>query len=555
MRGKTAVISILIIFLAGGFYLEKSSRFTPLKHAMQAQSVPTAILNIGPLGKILKQLTVVQCIPNDYSQFRAYDVNGADLNTSIFRRKRYVGEYLYKANPGGPKDTPSNLAVKGENLKRGLPVISVVVDEKDLYSPEKGIITNSQNKGRDWERLAYVSYYEDGNLLFTTNAGIRMHGGAYRILKKLRSCRLHFRNDYGTNQFKPGILFSPETEPVKTLVIRHFGLVTCLAFDIIRQIGALVPGYKPVLFFLNGKYEGIKILTEHLKKRQWRSHFGHDNFYFYRYRANNDEESIKNYQKFARWVRDPKLKMTMELAGNFIDIDNFSRHLFSFVICAKTRDWHQGAAVLDSSKPGAKWFWINWDMDRSFIWKNKTWDIIINSKDPEEFHLHRIRSILFKRLLNECPKYRKYYARLVMDLLNHRVNEGFLIARANYYLRMARILKLSKEELSNARGMKEFLKNRPDFLRTQMQRFFETGKSLPCEVKGPPGIQYKIDGYSETNNYKGWYFKGEPIKIEIVSPHRDLLLHWLVNGEKITGSRLVYKIDSITSIETVMKKI
>jgi len=555
MRGKTAVISILIIFLAGGFYLEKSSRFTPLKHAMQGQSVPTAILNIGPMGKILKQLNVVQCIPNDYSQFPAYDVSSADSNTSIFRRKRYVGEYLYKANPGGPKNFPSNLAGKYENLKIGLPVISVVVDEKDLYSPEKGIITNSRNKGREWERLAYVSYYEYGNLLFTTNAGIRQHGGAYRVRKIMRSCRLYFRNDYGTNQFKPGILFSPETEPVKTLVIRHFGLGTCLAFDISRQIGAVVPGYKPVLFFLNGKYEGIKILTEHLKKRQWRSHFGHDNFYFYRYRANNDEESIKNYQKIARWVRDPKVKMTMEQAGNFIDIDNFSRHLFSIVLCAKTRDWHQGAAVLDSSKPGAKWFWINWDMDRSFIWKNKTWDIIIDSEDHEAFHLHRIRSILFKRLLNECPKYRKYYARLVMDLLNHRVNGGFLIGRANYYLRMARILKLSKEELSNARAMKDFFKNRPDFLRTQMQRFFETGKSLPCEVKGPPGIQYKIDGYSETNNYKGWYFKGEPIKIRIVSPHRDLLLHWLVNGKKITGNRLVYKIDSITSIEPVMKKI
>lgn len=554
MQRNASAVSILIIFLAGGFYLEKSSRFTPLKQAMQGQSVPTSMLNIGPLGKILKQLTVVQCIPNDYSQFKANNVNSADLSTNIFRRKRYVGEYLYKASTGGPKDFPSSLVVKGKDLKRGLPVISVVVDEQDLYGPEKGIISNSKNKGREWERLAYVSYYEDGNLLFATNAGIRQHGGISRIWNQLRNCRLYFRNDYGTNQFRPGILFSPETEPVKTLIVRRYALLNCLAFDIIRQIGAFTPSYKPALFFLNGEYKGIKVLTEHLKRRQWRSHFGHDNFYFYRYRANNDKESTANYQKIVRWVRDPKVKMTMELAGNFIDIDNFSRHLFSFVLCARARDWYQGAAVLDSSKPGAKWFWVNWDMDRSFILKNESWDIILNSVDPEGYQLHRIRSILFKRLLSECPNYRKYYVRLVMDLLNHRVNEKFLIERSNYYVRMAKNLKLSRDELSNARGMSEFLDNRPNFLRMQMSRFFETGESLSCEVNGPPGIRFKIDGYSETNNYKGWYFEGAPIKIEIVSPHRDLFSHWLVNGKKISGSQLVYNIDSITSIEPVLKK-
>lgn len=553
MQRKASAVIILIIFLAGGFYLEKSSRFTPLKKAMQGQSVPTSMLNIGPLGKILKQLTVVQCIPNDYSQFKTNNINSADLSTNIFRRKRYVGEYLYKASTDGPKDFPSSLVVKSKDLKGVLPVISVVVDEQDLYGPEIGIISNSENKGREWERLAYVSYYEDGNLLFATNAGIRQHGGISRKWNQLRNCRLYFRNDYGTNQFKPGILFSPETEPVKTLIVRRYAFLNCLAFDIIRQIGALTPGYKPVLFFLNGEYKGIKVLTEHLKRRQWRSHFGHDNFYFYRYRSENDEESIKNYQKIARWVRDPKVKMTMELAGNFIDIDNFSRHLFSFVLCARARDWTQGAAVLDSSKPGSKWFWVNWDMDRSFILKNETWDIILDSEDPEEFHLHRIRSILFKRLLSECPNYRKYYVRLVMDLLNHRVNKNFLLARSNYYLRMAMDLNLSENEISSVRGMRDFLKDRSYFLRIQMSRFFETGKSLFCEVKGPPGIQYKIDGYSETNNYKGWYFDGEPIKIEIVSPHRDSFSHWLVNGKKITGSQLVYNIDSSTSIKPVMK--
>lgn len=554
MQRKASAVILLIIFLAGGFYLEKSSRFTPLKKALQGQSVPTSMLNIGPLGKILKQLSVLQCIPNDYSFFKENNLNSADLSTNIFRRKRSVGEFLYKASAGGAKDFPSSLVVKGRDLKRGLPVLSVVVDEKDLYDPEKGIISNSKNRGREWERLAYVSYYEEGKLLFASNAGIRQHGGISRIWNQLRNCRLYFRDDYGTDQFKPGILFSPETEPVKTLVVRRYALLNCLAFDIIRQIGAYTPGYKPALFFVNGEFKEIKVLTEHLKRRQWRSHFGHDNFYFYRYRADNDKESTENYQKIARWVRDPKVKMTMELADNFIDIDNFSRHLFSFVLCARAKDWYQGAAVLDYSKPGSKWYWINWDMDRSFILKDESWDIIFNSVDPEGYQLHHIRSFLFKRLLNECPNYRKYYVRLVMDLLNHRVNEKFLRSRANFYVRMAKNLKLSGEELSGARGMVEFLYDRPNFLRNEMRRYFDAGESLPCEVKGPPGIQFKIDGYSETNDYVGWYFEGEPIKIEIVGPHRDLFSYWLVNGKKVMGSQLVYNIDSNTSIEPVMKK-
>ena len=75
---------------------------------------------------------------------------------------------------------------------------------------------------------------------------------------------------------------------------------------------------------------------------------------------------------------------------------------------------------------------------------------------------------------------------------------------------------------------------------------------LSCQVKGPDGIQYQIDGYPAKPGYRGSYFKGMPIKINIASDHQAAFSHWLVNGEKVSGKDLVYQVKSETVIEPVL---
>jgi len=187
---------------------------------MHSKSVPTAILSYGSMGKLLTQLGLIKAIENDYAVFKASENSLAQKNTNGFQKKRQVGKYLYQTNSGGMKNMPSSLVISDENFVKGWPLISIVTDDDSLYSPETGIVTNYNGRGQQWERLAYVSYYEDGKLLFATSAGLRLHGGrsrrpptkeemANRLMlpenarKKKASFRLYFRDDYGMNHIQP----------------------------------------------------------------------------------------------------------------------------------------------------------------------------------------------------------------------------------------------------------------------------------------------------------------------------------------------------------------
>jgi hypothetical protein len=542
--------------------MERSERLKPMRQFMHSRSVPTALLNYGAMGRIMKQLGVIKAVPNDYSRFPASESKEVDLTSNILQKKRQVGEYLYTANPGGVNRMPSSVVVDEKNFRDGWPLISIVTDANNLYGPE-GIITNATRRGRQWERLAYVSYYENGQLLFSSGAGVRIHGGESRKSKiKPQSFRLYFRKDYGADQFGPGILFEPESEPLKRLVLRidwplDWPFICPFAFDVIRQIGGIAPDAKPVLFLLNGEPMGIYWFCEHLSKRQWRSRFGHDDFLFYRYKSVNDEETLKTYGEIVRWGRDRREKMTLEEAAKHIDVDSLSRYIFSIMFCGDT-DGFQGVAVLDKNRSDSKWFWINWDPDHSFQdryrYKSKNKKRKIWEQDAIEIVINKglIRSVLFTRLLKESLQYRRNFVRLVADELNHRIDAEFLNSRINYYEQLA--ISYGMEDLSFANKYRLFAQHRGAFIREQMARYCGAGESLSCEVKGADGIEYEIDGYPERAGYQGWYFKGQPIRVKIVGRHARVFSHWLVNGKKVAVSELVYPVSSATVIEAVLKQ-
>lgn len=561
------IICCLLLLIAGGFWLEHSARFESIKHALQSQTVPTAILNYGAMGKILKQLAIISAVPNDYSRFSA-SVQGreVDIHANIFQKKRQVGQYLYCANQGGMEEFPSSQVIKSEYFRAGWPLISVVTDEANLYDPNTGIISNSRKRGQEWERLAYVSYYKDKKLVFASAAGLRKHGGDSRGRRKRAHFRLYFRKDYGTNQFGPGILFSRESEPLKRLVIHNSdrsSFIECLAFDIAQQIGCVVPESQPVMFFLNGKNQGtFYFLAEHLSRRQWVSHFGHDNFAFYRYKAQSDQETLKHFSKLVRWARNPNIKMTIEEVSKHIDIEKFTRHLIAISFCGTT-DGYQGAATLDTSKPDMKWSWVAWDMDHSFIDLYRKKMARVNNTDinrepwqQEGLELafketNFIRSLLFNRLMVDSNEYRRYFVGLMTDIINHRINAEFLNSRIEYYEKLASSYQPGKKRSFDDHRI--FMKHRPGVLREQMQRYFGLGEVLSCQVKGPAGTHYQIDGYPEGPGYQGSYFKGTIIKVDIASEHQALFSHWLVNGEKVEHRNLTVQILLDTTIEAVFK--
>jgi len=618
MRGNIIIVAFLVCLLAGGYFLENLSFFTDIRSSLRSQTVPTSILRYGKVAKIVTSQELVEVTPNDYSRFPVPKKGEIEIGDLLFPRKRQIGDHLYKVNLDWPKKALKGLDIDEKEFRDGWPLLSIVVDADDLYSPDKGIITNNDNRGREWERRAHVSYYEDGKLLFSTVAGLRLHGGKSRL--SARSFRLCFREEYGADQFKPGLLFGPEIGAVRSLVVhyewpRQMPFTTCLASDICKRIGCVVPEARPAMLLINGKRHGIYFLSEHIKKKNWAQRIGHPDFVIFDYRNPNNTITRTLHSKLVRWAENRSVQMTLDEARKYVDVDNLSRFIFSIVFLGNT-DGFQGMGVLDTVTPGSKWSWINWDMDHSFwdcygapgkrhLWEQQAWQLVAKLRDDSGLHaqkMHDPRYIIFRRLLKESPEYRDYFTRLVMDLLNHRISPDYLNSRLDHYDNLA--ISYGKKnlgpeemdllleqypdfvirqwrqhygkditnpiagksygidfEIDNYPGrnaylggiIRLFMQHRSHFVREDMCKYINVGESIGCRVDGPGGIEYNIDGYPETSGYKGWYFQGAIITVDITSSEREVFSHWLVNDERIDGSHLVYPVVSETVINPIFR--
>ncbi|MCI5212060.1 MAG: hypothetical protein D3910_25510, partial [Candidatus Electrothrix sp. ATG2] len=406
---------------------------------------------------------------------------------------------------------PSSKVITKKHFKKNWPILSLVIDENDFYHPDTGLVPNKSSRGRQWERPVYCSYFDEkGALRFASMAGMRMHGG--KRMQLYNSYRLYFRKEYGQSQFsefRPKIGFSGKAEPVKRLVVHHtawpeggWHFNNTLAYDIAHRIGCQVPETRLALLYLNGVEQGVYFFVPHIGEQLLAAYFGHNDFLYLKYKS--DLSSNNKVLNVRLWgVLRERGKLTMQVAGKVVNLDNLARHLFSFIFCGTT-DYYQGLAVLDTSQPDKKVFWINWDMDQSFIWdvysneiamtewQQRGWDLVY--MDPP-YTANDVRPRLFSRLLHEDPAYRQYVLTLYRDLLNHRLNARFAKERLSYYSTM--LESYGKKKTKYMRMLDELMKRRPEVIRKETERLFKLGPSLLCQVTGPPDVRYEIDGYDE----------------------------------------------------------
>lgn len=556
--GRAIVTAIgVALFLVGGWALERWDRFQPLRNSVRGHSVASGILNFGSLGALVKQLSLVRAVPNE-SWSAADEAQRPD--PPLFRRKRRESGIVYQVSPGGASGMPSSRAIGADDFEPGWPLLSIAIDEASLHDPETGLLANKRARGEEWEHLACVSYYEEGALRFATSAGLRNHGGAIRNDPDRHSFRLYFRNRHGADHVPPGVVFETGTVPIKRLVVRHdqpWPFLNSLAFDIVRRIGGAVPDSKQVLLFLNGEPRGIYLLTEHLSRRQWREHFGHDDFAFFRFKKKvMDGFSIDRFQRLERWIENPPVALSMDNVSPPVDLENFSRYWFASIYTGNN-DSNQGVAALDTADPEARWFWINWDFDDAFrdkgyegphreTWQQAGMGLVLRSENAT--------GMLFKRLW-KTAEFRSYFVRLVMDLLNHSIPEHYLLDRIDHYERLAQAhAGFAAENRDSIALMRDFVRNRGLFVRRELGRRARVGPPHPVQVEGPEGLELRIDGRPAATGYRGWYFRDFPIAVEVVGAERERFSHWLVNGKSVGGRELVQRIESRTQIAPVLRR-
>ncbi len=441
-REIVTVLVWLAVLVGAGFVLEHSAGLAPAREALSTEGGPAGTTGSN-LGRILDQL-------------------GAEPDRATFPAF-------------APSELPPDLATWVAAHGPSQSLISLVVDQVDLDDPEQGLNSNPRERGRGWERIAYVSLFEAAEPVYSARVGLRRHGGASRTGDgKRASWRLYFRDEYGSDG-PAAQVFAGIVEVPGRIVVRKEppGAPNLMAFEIARHNGALVPALVPARLLLNGDDKGRYLISEHINPAGWGlSHFGHRDFsmFIYRGRQSTSERSLRAYGELADRVATAPAPLTMNEAGRRVDLDNLIRHMFTFLFCGTT-DWAQGAAVRDDARAEARWAWVHWDFDQSFgrsgshDWPRPALEPLLYGGRRDESN--DVRARLMSRLIEEDPEFRTYFVELSTELLDGLTNDGFLNDLLDRHAHLVR----RRHRVT----LREYFANRPAVLRTELRELVGSG--------------------------------------------------------------------------------
>lgn len=288
-----------------------------------------------------------------------------------------------------------------------LPVVSLTTDADNLFDPTIGIYTpgdlpdgpleigqgNFFNTGREWERPAHVDYFENGELAFSQDVGIRIHGGFSRGLAQ-KSLRLYARSEYGQNQFYHSFFPDNEEEEFNRLLLRNAGndwqgtmLRDAFMQELLSERSLDFQDHQPVVVLMNGEYWGMHNLRELYSPEYFEVKYDIDETELAILEANLDtpegfaietgqEFDLIHYREMVRFAETNDLDdpAVFEELERRMDVDNFLEYVAyqaffgnldsmfnNYAVWRKSIDLTEGVYGHDG-----RWRWIVFDLDQGF---------------------------------------------------------------------------------------------------------------------------------------------------------------------------------------------
>lgn len=441
---------------------------------------------------------------------------------------------------------PSTLAIPPRLLASGNAMLSLSLAPEDLHGSRRGLLAHPEERGRQWERFAYVTFAEGGRVRFASGVGVRVHGGKSRSASEVKSFRLYFRRTYGERGFPSALLFGGADTPLSTLIVhndvrqdpggRTWRLVNPLAYDIATSVGAIAPRTLPATLILNGESQGLYVLTERPGLDLLEQRFGHRDFTL---ATPQDERQMYNWA-----VAAPGLSETQ--AAERVDVDHLTRWFLTLLFCGTT-DVFQGHMARDDRAARPRWFWLTWDLDHSFMdfyarapepWQIDTFAVVMRKAE--------VRSQLLTRLIETDPAYRARLLDGISEMLNHRVRPAFLAERLDHYESLA--LRHGVTDLAYQQRVREYLARRPDALRAQAAARLGAEAAVEVTLSGGTDSRWVVDGFPAAGEYRGHYFPGQAIRVTATGTGSS---RWFVNGAEhgSAGRPLTLTVRAPTVIE------
>ncbi|TVQ78886.1 MAG: T9SS C-terminal target domain-containing protein [Flavobacteriales bacterium] len=293
-----------------------------------------------------------------------------------------------------------------------LPVISIQTPPDNLFGFERGIYVpgrvhaetpvtswpwgtgNFHERGRAWERLAHLSFFEpDGSLAFEQNLGLRIHGGGSRALP-MKSLRLYPRGIYGESrlryQFFPErdftnynriLLRNSGQDFVKTMFTDAMVSHIVAPLDLDRQLS------QAAVHYINGEFWGVINIRDRIDE------------HFISYTRNVPEEQVELIEVFRPtqeeedngWSRfmlqlydfdDYNDDGFFDFMEEHLDIDNLIDYLIVRLYIGSF-DWPGNNRMVWRDKRGGRFRNILFDNDHTLErYDFNTFELALNPNGP-----------------------------------------------------------------------------------------------------------------------------------------------------------------------------
>lgn len=414
-----------------------------------------------------------------------------------------------------------------------LPVISLITDSINLFDYEKGIYIpgkrfdeegftwwpngNYQNRGRDWERVSHLSYFDTkGDIGFETNVGIRMKGGG-STSNPQKSLNIYFREAYGLKKIEYPIFKNSGNINFKRLSFRNSGndflqthFKDAMLQSIFNQFNLDIQEYSPSVLFVNGEYWGIHIIREKFDEYYFKYKLGieEDNINILGVCGTVEEGNNNDYKILTDYLTSNDISESehYKFVKEKIDLENFIDYQIAEIYYANY-DWPcNNYKIWKTNDANSKWRHLIFDLDLSFAYTAKssydTPSLTHATSEENEWPHCSCSNLIFRSLLENEEFQTEFINRFVHHLENAFQPTNIL----DYIKHFKALLHPEMEEhidrwgyptsiehwYNNIEGLNEFALKRSCFMKVHLINFFEVNNlNFDCAISNINTISWR----------------------------------------------------------------
>lgn len=354
-----------------------------------------------------------------------------------------------------------------------LPVISISVDQDDLFNYDTGIYTtgkiwdefsaDKENKklinnneywyfqsnftqhGKEWEKPVHVDFFEgDGTLGFSEDMGMRITGKASRASMQ-KSLKFYARSEYGSKTLEYPLIPDAVTSSGEvnskydTFVIRNGAndnqktkyrdpalqeMVSDRDFE--TQQG------RPCIAFIDGEYWGVYHITEDYSASHIKEIYGYPKKEVVIVKngqlEDGEESDLADYNALLDFVRsnDMSVQENYDKLCELVDVQSMADYFASQMYIGNEdlfnddhvnnyRMWKTRSS-LDGGKGDGRWRWMLYDVDfSSNVYGGPAGGSALTI---ESSAFETIDTVIFAKTIRENIEFRELFLNTAMDIAN-----------------------------------------------------------------------------------------------------------------------------------------